>query len=98
MKKLSTFTALLLIVAMILTLGACGSKQSAPAAAGADENDLDAVLAAMEPITLRFGTNQASSSVAFQGCQHWADTVKEKTNGKVTIEVYESNKIGRAHV
>ena len=94
MKKLSIFTALLLVTAMLFTLAACGSKQSTPAAAAADENDLEAVLAAMDPITLRFGTNQASSSVAFQGCQHWADTVKEKTNGKVTIEVYESNTLG----
>jgi len=94
MKKMKSLTILMLVAAMLLTLAACGTKQSAPVAAGVDENDLEAVLASMEPITLRFGTNQASSSVAYQGCQHWADAVKEKTNGKVTIEVYESNTLG----
>ena len=96
MKTRKVFAAAILTIAMTLALCACGSgaQSASTPVGGADENDLEAVLASMEPITLRFGTNQASSSVAFQGCQYWADTVKEKTNGKVAIEVYESNTLG----
>ena len=87
MKKYLTRKALvfLLVVSLMLCL---------PAVAFADSDGLQTALDKMKPITLRFGTNQAKSSVAFQGCQYWADMVKEKTNGKITIEVYESNTLG----
>lgn len=55
---------------------------------------LDEALASMQPVTLRFGTNQSKSSIAFQGCQYWADLVSERSNGKIDIEVYESNTLG----
>ena len=64
------------------------------ASACADDSTLQVALEKMKPTTLRFGTNQAKSSIAFQGCQYWADLVKEKSGGKITIEVYESNTRG----
>ena len=84
---------------MVLALGLCacgGGKSSTNTAnsAAQDGESLEQALESMEPITMRFGTNQSSSSVAFQGCQHWADEVEEKTGGKIKIEVYESNTLG----
>lgn len=92
MKK---YLALFLALGLILSLAGCGGKPAAPSTpAAVDTDDLAAALEKMSPITMRFGTNQASGSVALQGCQRWADQVKEKSNGKITIEVYESNTLG----
>lgn len=92
MKK---YFVLFLALALILSLAACGGKPaSSSAPAAVDTDDLATAIEKMSPITMRFGTNQASGSVALQGCQRWADAVKEKSNGKITIEVYESNTLG----
>ena len=87
MKKDSKLVSFILLVVAVLVIGITIT-------ASAESDGLKAALESMKPITLRFGTNQAKSSVAFQGCQYWADMVKEKTDGKITIEVYESNTLG----
>ncbi len=91
MKK---YLALILVLVLTLSLAACGGKPAASSPAAPDTDDLATALDKMSPITMRLGTNQASGSVALQGCQRWADAVKEKSNGKITIEVYESNTLG----
>ena len=88
MKKSMKWITVCLAVVLLVTsciLPAC-AEETDPA--------LQKALDKMKAVTLRFGTNQAKSSIAFQGCQYWADMVNEKTGGKVKIEVYESNTLG----
>jgi tripartite ATP-independent transporter DctP family solute receptor len=81
--------SIVLFVALLVVLCVCSSPSES-----AETQDLESALASMEPIMMRFGTNQSSSSVAFAGCKYWADQIKEKSGGKITIEVYESNTLG----
>ena len=62
MKKNFKLVSFILLVVAVLVLGITIT-------ASAESDGLKAALESMKPITLRFGTNQAKSSVAFQGCQ-----------------------------
>jgi TRAP-type C4-dicarboxylate transport system substrate-binding protein len=47
-----------------------------------------------ETYILKMSTQLAPDSIMVQGFNKWADTVKEKTNGALTIEVYPSAQLG----
>lgn len=98
--KANKLVAILLLVAMIFALAACGSSTSAPAAttteapaapAAPAEND---PFAAMEPVTLRLGHSHSESEVPHEELVAMAERISERTNGKVTVEVYASNSLG----
>ncbi|MCB6608213.1 TRAP transporter substrate-binding protein [[Clostridium] symbiosum] len=69
------------------------AADKAGSASGQDA-ELSAAVDSMKSVTLKFGTNQAAGSPALDGCNYWADLVAEKTDGKIKIEVYESNTLG----
>lgn len=98
--KANKLVAILLLAAMIFALAACGSSTSAPAAttteapaapAAPAEND---PFAAMEPVTLRLGHSHSESEVPHEELVAMAERISERTNGKVTVEVYASNSLG----
>ena len=98
--KANKLVAILLLAAMIFALAACGSSASAPAAttteapaapAAPAEND---PFAAMEPVTLRLGHSHSESEVPHEELVAMAERISERTNGKVTVEVYASNSLG----
>ena len=53
-------------------------------------------LAQSDTITLRLANNQPDSNVTTQACQWFADQVKEKTNGRIEIVLYNNGTLGDA--
>jgi TRAP-type C4-dicarboxylate transport system substrate-binding protein len=71
--------ALALALVMMLSMTACGSKGG---------NDTDKVY------ELKVSTTQTEKSMIYAGLQAAADSVAEKTNGKVKITIYPSSQLG----
>ena len=71
--------ALALAIVMMLSMTACGSKGG---------NDTDKVY------ELKVSTTQTEKSMIYAGLQAAADSVAEKTNGKVKITIYPSSQLG----
>lgn len=57
---------------------------------------IGAALAQSDTITLRLANNQPDSNVTTQACQWFADQVKEKTNGRIEIVLYNNGTLGDA--
>lgn len=101
MKKL---VSMILVGASVLSLCACGGGSSTPAttqapadttAAPADSKAEETTAAAAEEpaasgesYTFRCSTNHAESFCTSVGLAKFADLVKERTNGRINIEVY----------
>lgn len=90
MKKLF---ALVLTLAMIFSLGACGTKTEAPASAPAAEAPA-AEAPAAEPVTLRFAFSEAPESQTAQVMAGVKERVEARTEGRVIVEPHWSNELG----
>ena len=101
MKKIF---ALLLALAMVLSLAACGAKEAAPAATEAPAAEAPAAEApaateaapapAADPIVLRFAFSEAETSDTAAVMAEVTAKVAERTEGRVVIECYWSNALG----
>ena len=96
MKK---FFALLLALAMVMGLVACGGS-SAPAATEAPAAEAPATEApaaeapAAEPVVLRFAASEAETSLYAQALTPALKAIEERTEGRVVCETYYSNALG----
>ena len=72
--------ALVLALVMVLSMTACGSK-------GGEAN-------ADKVYELKVSTTQTEKSMIYAGLQAAADSVAEKTNGKVKVTIYPSSQLG----
>lgn len=99
MKK---FLALMLVLAMVFTLCACGAKEETPAEAPA-ETPAPADVPEETPaepeveyneITLKFGTASGDTSLTAITFNEWGNRVSEATGGKVKVDVYTSSVLG----
>ena len=100
MKKIF---AMLLALAMVLSLAACGGS-SAPAATEAPATEAPAATEApvetapagpeYTEITLKFGTSSAESSLTAKAFMEWGRLLSEASDGKVNVEVYCSSVLG----
>ena len=84
MKKI---ISMLLVLAMMLTLAACGGSK-APAA------DAPAAEAGIEPITLTIYSPGNENSVPTKTIIEYARLVNEASNGAITLDVHHSNELG----
>jgi TRAP-type C4-dicarboxylate transport system substrate-binding protein len=76
------FALFAVVSAMTFTLIACkGKKEAAGAQAG-------------KTYTLKMSTQLAETSTMVSGFKAWAEAVKERTNGGLTIEVYTAAQLG----
>ena len=95
MKK--SMLALFLILCMLFCMTACSSKQPAtdtPAPTQNAQTDKPAPSEEVEPIVWKLQTNvNAGTMVHEYGAVAFADLVKEKSGGKLQIEVYAANAI-----
>lgn len=84
MKKV---LALVLVLALALSLVACGSKSdsSAPSADGSQSG---------ATYTFRYAENQPEDYPTTKAAYKFAELVKEKSNGRITIEVYAGAQLG----
>jgi len=97
MKK---FFALLLALAMVMALVACGAseapateapKAEAPAAPAATEAP---AAPAADPVVLRFAASEAETSLYAQALTPALKAIEERTEGRVICETYYSNALG----
>lgn len=92
--------ALLLAAAMIFTFAACGSNDATPSDAptstepNSSTAPSDDPYADFEPVVLRLGHSHSESEVPHEEMMKMAENIAERTNGKVTVEVYANNSIG----
>ena len=86
MKK---FFALLLALAMILALSACGEKQQEPSNEGDEQDNTPA-----QTFNFKVSITQASTDPLATYTQQRMDEVTEKTNGAVTFEFHPNGELG----
>lgn len=86
MKK---FFALLLALAMILALSACGEKQQEPSNEGDEQDNTPA-----QTFNFKVSITQASTDPLATYTQQWMGEVTEKTNGAVTFEFHPNGELG----
>lgn len=84
------FFAILLACAMILSLAACGSSTAATTATAKESAKTTTSFKAM---TWSAATSGADGSNFAVGLQKFAELMKEKTNGAVTVEIYTSDQL-----
>ena len=89
MKGLKKVLSLALVLALMLTMFACGSKQEA-----AVTSETTAAPVAVEKVELKLGFENSMSEPVGQGLQKWADLVKEKSNGTMEIVLYPDSQLG----
>lgn len=92
MKKL---ISILLIACLCISLAACGSgakAQSAPTSIPVQQEA--AAEPAAEPIVIRYNMGSAEGSTLDVGARYMGELLDEWTDGRITVEVYNSNALG----
>ncbi len=88
--------SLALVVCMIFALCACGQKAAEPLEMPKAESvDVTDETEDFEPIVLEFNDAHSTEAVYHKAVCIVADTVEEKTGGKIHIEVYPSYQLGK---
>lgn len=105
MKK---FYAMLLSAVMVFSLCACNTNApSDTPTAPAGDNTAAPDTPSKEPVepgadepsmTLSLGTTSSAEDWQTLACQHFADLVSERTNGKITINVFPASQLGDANI
>ena len=80
--KKKVLAALSVLTVSTLVLAGCGGSSSSSSGGSGDK------------IVLRYAENQVKDYPTTQAAQKFADLVKEKTNGRITVEVYDSGQLG----
>lgn len=94
--------ATILSLCMLLALTACGgstaadTKTDAPAKSEtpAQSATSDDPLADLDPIVITIAHCNADGSAPANGVQYFVDAIEERTNGKITFEVYGNSTLG----
>lgn len=82
MKRRMVCVFLVMILSLSLLVAGCGSKPAAPAAP-----------AEVKPVELKMSITSTDSSTWYAGAKKFADLVKERTNGKVTIKIFPNEQL-----
>ena len=82
-----------LAAVMAFSLAACGGSSSSSSASGSGSASASNSTASGDSIVLTLNHDGATDHPYNYGCEKFADLVKEKTNGEVTVEVYPSSQI-----
>ena len=90
MKKLF---ALILALAMVLSLAACGGKEEKPADKPADAPAASGE-AAVDPIVLRVSHKSSENSSWQKGAEKWDELLNERTNGAIRLEIHPNSALG----
>jgi len=83
-KKVTVSILAILLALMVLLTGCSNSEKKSPKSSGNEE----------QKIVLKLGTNTAPSHPENKAATKFAEIVKEKTNGQIEIQVYDSAKLG----
>ena len=87
--------ALVLACTMALSLTVCGGSKDAATTAPAEGGDTTAADADKTydapEFTLKLGHSDTTSNLLYVSLEHFADYVKEQSNGRVQIDLYAQN-------
>jgi len=96
-KYLKRVVAALMAAMMVVVLAACGGGDSGSEAAGSSAADTGSSAAAEpagETYVLKYGSNNAPGTLRYDLLeQKFADLMAEKTNGRITVEIYPSGSL-----
>lgn len=93
MKKLA---ALALAMVMLLGMAACGGNGTTAPSAPSNGGDASAPAPANsgEKITIRIGHSDTTANLIHISLEHFADAVKERTNGQVEVQIFAAEQLG----
>lgn len=83
--------AAILSFATALSLCACGGGSAATDSNAAADNS---TAASGDTMVLRLANSHNAEHITSQACQRFADSVKEKTDGRITIECHFAGELG----
>lgn len=83
--KKKILAALSVVTLSAVVLAGCGGSDQAAKSSGSDSGD---------KIVLRYAENQSSDYPTTKAANKFADLIKEKTNGKITVQVYDGAQLG----
>lgn len=93
--------ALVLMLALLVSLTACGGKEEAKAPAAPETKPAETVaapsddpLADLDPITITLADTVAETESGTKAGMAFAEAIKEKSNGKITIEYKAAGQLG----
>jgi tripartite ATP-independent transporter DctP family solute receptor len=90
MRSNSTRSVAGAILGLAILVAASGCAPSSPVAAPSEDEE------AFPPVTIRWGTEFAEGTPLIDGANQLADLVSERTDGRVTIEVFPAGQLGSA--
>lgn len=101
-KNTALVLSLLMTLLMLAACGSGGGSSSAAAPAAADSTAASTAESASEaaaepagdPITLKLGIAHAEGQPSVLACEKFAQDVNERTNGRITIEVFPGGVLG----
>lgn len=89
MKKI---IALILAMAMVMALAACGGKTETPESTSTPETNAPA--STTETYTLKLGSVMGAATVNGKALTDMADRIKDRTNGQLVVEVHNDGVLG----
>ena len=93
-SKLSIIVAMLVLVSLLAGCGATKNESEVQSSNNSSEAEIVENGDDGEVYTLKMSTQLNETSPMVEGFKAWAESVKEKTNGKLLIEVYPSAQLG----
>lgn len=85
----------ILAIATLLSLAACGTQQNSNGSASKSENDASSASKGngVPEFTIRYSHGNSEGSLVYMVAEHFAQTVTEKTNGRIAIDIYPSGQL-----
>ena len=93
-KNIKKIMTLVLALAMVLSMAACGGESSD----SADSGDSGEAASSGEPMTIKVGTVNYDGSVQVRALEAFKDTIEEASDGRITVEIYSGSVLGNNEV
>lgn len=92
MKK---FLSIILTLAMVLSLAACGGTQSTQASTSGEKDEVNPE-STSQSIVLKAAQDSSETVPVGQGLEKFKELIEERSNGEITVEVYHNGQLGSA--
>lgn len=92
MNRMKRFVSVLLLLALMASLAACGSSSPAPAQPAENQGSENAAPA--EKIVMRIGIGQSDVHPQYAGLVKFKEEVEANTNGKFEVQINHSGTVG----